>query len=245
LPARIELSLKRDGPPMSVIDDLKFDVPLDDSLFDMTVPNGYELRASLPMRAPRTLPSTRREFGAVTKPTVEIPLPETPGPAPTGQELEKLVLKPGVGIGELKLGATRQRVVTVLGQPQGVLRVGAMQLLEYSATGLVLYVDPKGGLQFIMAERPRTSSKSRMRPFAGWTDKLVRIGSTRAEIEAAYGRDYTLGADKVLDHPEIHLTSLMYSRLGIQFTIDSQTHRCTEIFIHFPIVTGPSSRPSP
>jgi hypothetical protein len=157
--------------------------------------------------------------------------------------LEKLVLRPGIGIGELKLGEMKQQIEAVLGQPQGVLRVGAMELLEYSGKGLVLYVDPKGGLRFIVAEGARSSSKARMRPFAGWTDKRIRIGSTRADIETAYGKDYIEGADRVIDHPEIRETQMIYQRLGIQFTVDSQTNRCANVFIEPPVATTASTHP--
>ena len=165
-------------------------------------------------------------------------------PAPTGQELEKLVLKPGIGIGELKFGATRQRIVAVLGEPQGVMRMEPMELLEYSGKGLVLLVDSKAGLQQIMAEGPSTSSNPRMRPFAGSTDKRIRIGSTRAEIEAAYGKDCGVVPVKVVNHPEIRQIQLTYP-LGLLAVINTQTNRCDELILLSPFSTGPSSRPSP
>jgi hypothetical protein len=245
LPARIELSPKPDGQPESVIDDLKFDVPLDDSLFDMSVPKGYELRSSLPVRGASLASATITiQSTTSTKPTVEIPLPQTPGPAPTGRELEKLVLKPGIGIGELKFGATRQRIVAVLGEPQGVLRGGAVEILEYSGKGLILPVDAKAGLQQIMAEGPSASSKPRMRPFAGSTDKGIHIGSTRTEIEAAYGKDCAVVPVIVENHPEIHQIQLTYP-LGLLAVINTQTNRCAELILLPPFATRPSSRPSP
>jgi outer membrane lipoprotein-sorting protein len=245
LPARIELSLKPDGQPMAVIDNLKFDVALDDSMFDMTVPHGYVLRATLPMRAPRPMPrqSANRPSTAFTRPTVEIPLPQTPGSAPTAEELERLVLKPGIGIGELKFGATRQQIVKVLGEPQGVLRQGTSEILQYSSAGVVLAVDGPLGLQFIMANGPSTFNTPKVRPFAGSTDKGVRIGSTRAAIEAAYGKDYVTVGVRVMDHPEIRQTQLTYNRLGLLVIVDSGTDRCAGLWIAPPVVTKASTKP--
>jgi hypothetical protein len=248
LPARIELSQKPDRQPESVIDDLKFDVPLDDSLFDMSVPKGYELRSSLLIRAAsvRSTTITGRGSTASTMPTIEIPLPNTPAPAPTAQELQNLVLKPGIGIGELKLGDKKEQIEAVLGQPQGAMREGPAELLEYSGKGLILVVNAKSGLQMIMAQGPSTSSKSRMRPFAGTTDILVRIGSTLSEIEMAYGKDYTVVEMRVENHPEVHDIQLLYQQLGLMAIINKQTNRCDElIVVPPPFVAGPSTQPSP
>ena len=240
LPARIEVSLKQDGPPMTVINNLKFDVPLDDSMFDMAVPQGYELRTTLPARASRPMPR-HTTSGPATAITVEIPLPPTTGPAPTTQELEKLVLKPGIGIGELKFGATREQIVRTLGQPQGAIRSATWEELLYASAGIMLEIDDRLGLQAIVADGPSPAPPPTFRPFGGSTDKGVRIGSTRAVIEAAYGKDYLTVGVEVRNHPEIHQVQLTYNRLGLMAYIDTTTDRCASLVLVLPTAVPKAS----
>jgi len=157
---------------------------------------------------------------------VEIPLPQTPGPAPTTQELEELVLRPGIGIGELKFGDSREQIVRALGQPQGALRAGTSELLQYASAGITLAVEDQFGLQAILASGPSIVSAPKFRPFAGSTDKGARIGSTRTEIEATYGKDYIRVGVEVRNHPEIHRTQMTYSRLGMLAFVDTTSDRC-------------------
>jgi hypothetical protein len=176
-------------------------------------------------------------------PTVEVPLPALAGPAPTTRELERMVLKPGIGIGELNFGASRAEIVKVMGEPQGILRRGALEILEYASVGVVLTIDEANGLQVIVASGPSVNHSLKMRPFAGSTDKGVRIGSGRREIEAAYGKDYVSMPVTVKDHPEVHRTELMYDRLGFSVILDSESKECAALWLMAPAAMNAATRP--
>jgi hypothetical protein len=96
---------------------------------------------------------------------------------------------------------------------------------------VVIGVDDKLGLQSILANGPSITGSSKTRPFAGSTDKGIQIGSTRAAIESAYGKDYIVGGISVVNHPEIHEIQLIYRRLGLFAIIDSASEHCVGLWL--------------
>jgi hypothetical protein len=155
------------------------------------------------------------------------------------------VLKTGVGIGDLKFGATRQQVIGLMGPPQGVMNLNTREYLQYPAHGLLFILDEKQGLELIVASSPLPATNPttalRWRAFAGSTDRNIRIGSTAGNIEAVYGKDYLPGAVRIRNRSDVHETELLYPKLGVGFTMDAN-QRCVDIALERP-TPRPASQP--
>jgi len=193
----------------------------------------------------------QRSQNPTTMPTVTVivPPPANLGPAPTDAQLQKLVLKPGVGVGDVKFGATRKEVIAFMGQPQEVLRVGPAEEMVYVWDGLNMALDSNGLLQTIVAGGTTVTSHPgatvQVRPFAVSTDKRIHVGSTRDEVVGAYGKDYGEVGVMVMDHPEVHETQLVYLKLGLVLILDKQTNRCVEMMLLSPAYSKVNPVPSP
>ncbi|HEX4794924.1 MAG TPA: hypothetical protein VH370_14080 [Humisphaera sp.] len=174
LPVRLEVrsadaSVK--DPPV-VIDQIKFDVALDDSLFDMTIPSGYRI------------PGLSRD---------QLKAP------PSKEEAAKLTIVPGVGIGDAKFGMARAQVVAILGEPEFTMYDS---LLCFPSKGLQLVFNAGNPSTFQSIIANPADAASRVRnDFPGQTDKGIRIGSSKQEVLDAYGEPDPLppGYDKRID----------------------------------------------
>jgi hypothetical protein len=159
-PVRIEVfAPKKPDEPAVSIDQFEFDVPLDDALFSLAPPEGYTVEQGLGLRAERLRP------------------------AATTQEAAALILTPRVGIGPVTFGMTYDQVAAALGPPDQ--RRGGQ--LNYFSRGLTLLVGGDDSLHFIAARAAASVPYSASRDFPGQTDKGIRIGSSRANVIAAYG----------------------------------------------------------
>lgn len=187
LPVRLKIAPVHDpaGDSTIVLEQFEFDVPLDDALFDMTIPAGYKL-VGVPLEKLRT---------------------------PTPEEVKKLVIKPGVGIGDVKFGMARDQIVEVLGEPDSTLHG---MYLNYASLGLqlVLVGREPDKLGLIIAN-PMDFDALARNDFPGRTDQGIRIGSTREEVIAAYGQP---------DTPD----DAGYSELELQFSfVDGKVSQIT------------------
>ncbi len=163
LPVRIEAvdESDKDGPVELIVDEFKFDEPLDPKLFAFEAPGGYQVKTT----------------GSANFPD-----------APTEPDLKNLVVTPLVGIGPLKFRVSRDEVEKVLGKPDSVNEPvpGGLAILNYGSRGLFLHVSPKMGLLLVMCTSQKASA-TRVRDFGGKTDKGITLGATKAEIIKAYG----------------------------------------------------------
>jgi hypothetical protein len=185
LPVRIEsLSVPKPGEPEMVndiLDDLRFDVPLDDSLFSMKPPAGY----------------TFQDYGGPTREQLQ--------PPATTREAESLLLTPGVGVGDVKFGATSKQIIAAFGKPETTALQGMS--LAYPSRGMGFLVHPKAGLQNISVYAA-SGVLWNAHDFPGQTSQGIRMGSTRAEVEKAYGPPDTAVGNDVQSH-------LSYNKLGL------------------------------
>lgn len=92
LPIRVEIAGAGDADEPLILDQIAFDVPLAESLFDMTIP---------------------ADFAVVGKTADELQ------PPPTKDEAARLTITPE-GLGEVKYGMTRDQIVAILGEPEFV-----------------------------------------------------------------------------------------------------------------------------
>lgn len=157
LPVRVEIAGGGDADEPLILDKIEFDVPLADSLFDMTIP---------------------ADFAVVGLAADELQ------PPPTKEEAVKLTITPGEGIGEVKFGMTREQIVAILGEPEFVQ---FDVYLNYPSKGLQLNLTGPGMTFGMIVANPHDAANLTRHDFPGQTDKGIRIGSTRAEVIAAHG----------------------------------------------------------
>jgi len=197
----IEMELHQNGPPvLDVHETCQFDVPVDDALFDMTPPAGYHLRDL-------TADSS-------TKPSLPL----------TTQQTNDLTITPLVGIGPLHFGDNREKIVAAFGEPDKdsvpethlramPFKMPEIHQMEYHSRGLILTYNADSGLACVMCVG-RDATMAAYSAFTGKTDKGIGIGSSRAQIEAAYGP--ASKADVVADQ-----VRLDYGGLGLMLIINS------------------------
>ncbi|MCA9123337.1 MAG: hypothetical protein H6822_08305 [Planctomycetaceae bacterium] len=154
LPVRAKLRFSEDPRDHVLVDDIHFDVPVLDEMFDLAVPDGYQL-----------VGLARNEL----KP----PLSE--------DEAARLTIIPGVGVGDIRFGMSRDEIAAILGEPEFVQHG---TYLCYPSKGLQ-FIIAVGKLQTIIAN-PGDAPSLVQRDFPGKTDSGIGIGSTVAQLTAAY-----------------------------------------------------------
>ena len=180
LPIRLELRCQ--GVTSTTLTDLDFDTPLDDNLFDLSVPDGCGLQGFFAERL---------------------------APPPTSREMADLILKPGVGIGPLQFGASREQVIAVFGQPYEILANGHFL---YPSRGLDLTIAPEQGLATIAVYSNFGFGRFASLDFNGTIQNGIIMGATRKQIEAAFGPP-----TDVSDNKNLKLITLHYAESNTLF----------------------------
>lgn len=143
-----------------VMDQFKFDEPLDQALFSFDPPEGYAVQS----------------FGA-----------EKLLPPIEDKTLQQPVLTPKVGLGPVKFGMSREEVEKLLGKPEKVIPMGMNGAsIEYYSRGYGMHVSDILGVSTISATS-QTFTAIQVRTFAGQTDKGIKIGATEQAVREAYG----------------------------------------------------------
>ncbi len=185
LPVRMEIRPSNAGETEArLIEQIEFDVALDDALFDMTIPADYKIVGLTPDQLK---------------------------PPPSKEEAAKRTIVPGVGIGQVKFGMSRDEIVAILGEPEVVLHD---TYLGYLSMGLQLVT---GGpeldeLEMIIAN-PGDAASNVRHEFPGQTDKGIRIGSSWQEVIDAYGQP-----DPPLPSTPAYMKLVGYEKLGLSFS---------------------------
>ena len=180
LPVRMEFTaVDEHGKPVSyAMYDIEFDRPFDPALFSFVPPAGYKVQTS----------------GVV---------PELPDKA----DLRAPQIIPGVGLGPIRFGMSREKIESLLGKPDGY-EADKTYLLYYSR-GYVLTVSHRSGLKTINCVSQMLSME-RVRDFAGKTAEGIGIGSSLKDVEKVFGkpdRDEGVNAMNKL---------LIYDKLGLE-----------------------------
>jgi hypothetical protein len=213
-----------DGRPFHITN-FQWDLPLDEKLFAMDIPEGYKIQDAAGISATQLAP----------------PL--------TTQEAAKLILHPGVGIGDLKFGDDADHVTQFLGKPEKISNnIG----WDYPSKGLWLTVHPRQGLIQLMAGSKKTFPSFNVNDFPGKLDNGLAIGSARDDVENAYGKPTR--TENAPDNPTIPslTTVLHYDQLNLRFAI--QDGKVTQIFLDLSpaareairarLATQPASQPA-
>ncbi len=205
LPVRVEQTSKEGNDVVEqVMRDIVFDRPLDDSLFRMDPPEGYEVET----RGVASL-AAEPEDKALAAPTI-VPL---------------------VGLGPARFGMTKDEVVKVLGKPDREFMQGRVTFLSYYSRGFELWFlpadHPRHGLHHASCFGQHGFA-IKVREFQGKTDKGLGLGATRAEIVKAYGPPDHETISRMKDvfgekaaNPEAPTgqTDIRYVKLGLLFTL--------------------------
>jgi outer membrane lipoprotein-sorting protein len=180
------------GTAHQEFEDVRFDVPLDDALFDTTPPKGFYVQ----------------DMGGLREDQIR--------PIVTTQEANRLVLHPGQGIADVRFGTTRQQIVQSLGEPEFAAddhRAG-FKRLEYPSRGMTLYLGLEGSLRRIeVYDAARRGVNGHA--FPGKTESGIGIGSTAQAFHAAHGPPDRDGREQT----DLHAFEI-YHRLGLHVSID-------------------------
>jgi len=119
--------------------------------------------------------------------------PPATAPATVGASTQpaEMVITPGVGVGPVTLGMSREEVIKHLGKPVKIEGEGGYGLNYISSMGLSVLVSPRKGVVSISCWTSRVMywlSALGMKDFRGATDKGIKMGAGRDEIVRAYGR---------------------------------------------------------
>ena len=131
---------------------------------------------------------------------------EAPTTAPTAADL---TVRPGDGVGGVKIGMLMTDVERVLGAP--TRKLAPSGTMDYIRLGM--FVIPRRGtnrVRTIVGERPKT-----LPAFTGLTAEALGIGSTRKQIVAVYGEP-----DHATTKPGTTFENLRYDGRGISWTLN-------------------------
>jgi outer membrane lipoprotein-sorting protein len=188
LPVRVELSEKdKTGRGIAtVISDFVFDAPMNPTLFRMTPPEGYQVTT----------------LGSAT------PLPA----APTDADQRAPLVSPGVGIGPVRFGMSKEEVIKAIGQPDSIPPEGKGIELRYASRGFSLNVTPSRGLVMIFCYTQKTTFW-KTNDFQGKTKEGIVMGDSEKKIVATYGKPNSR------EEREGGTIYLQYSEPSIHFTL--------------------------
>jgi len=132
---------------------------------------------------------------------------ETPHTVP-----QTMVIEPGVGIGPIKFGMTKEDLIKNLGEPDKIEGNG-VGLNYVSSKGLSFLVHPVRGVQAIDCwSKEYPFPFATITTFTGKTKEGIGMGASREQIEAAYERP-----DQVTTQGP--LTTLRYNKLQMHFML--------------------------
>jgi outer membrane lipoprotein-sorting protein len=160
LPLRIEMTMEETpGKKTKVLMyDMVFDQRVDPSLFSFAPPAGYTVQT-----------------------TGTAHLPELPKKS----ELKAPEIIPGVGLGPVRFGMSREEIEKHFGKPDRY--ENNKTTLIYHSRGFVLYVNPRRGLINIHC-MSQTMNLFKVREFAGKTKEGIGIGSSLQDLEKVFGK---------------------------------------------------------
>jgi hypothetical protein len=140
-------------------------------------------------------------------------------PATVGASTQpaEMVITPGVGVGPITLGMSREDVIKHLGKPVKIEGEGGYGLNYISSLGLGVLVFPRKGVVVISCWTSRATYWLHgvfVKDFRGSTDKGIKMGAGRDEIVRAYGKADSESGDASLLYMD-------YRSRGIEFMLRS------------------------
>lgn len=139
----------------------------------------------------------------------------------TGSDMQ---VELGVGFGTVKFGMIEDEVIKLLGKPERIEKNGKNKtMLLYLSQGIGIYVFKEGGVQsFTFTTQKISTSALKINDFKGTTKEGIGIGSSEAQIIAAYGKptENSFQSDKkTICYKTLGIDFIMLSDKVAQFTI--------------------------
>jgi outer membrane lipoprotein-sorting protein len=124
---------------------------------------------------------------------------------------------PGVGLGRVKFGMSKEEIVKLLGKPDNVgEKNGAISVDYYPSRGYGCVIVPKRGGLISISCSSQEESAFKTRDFAGTTKDGIGIGSSLQDLEKAFGKPTAV---EKTDVPGATGTYVRYPKLGLEFTL--------------------------
>ena len=157
LPIRIEAISQDDREPWTMYD-LAFDQPLDPCAFQH--------------ESTRWLHGHHRGIGP-------------PAASPARQAgFARPEIIPGVGLGRVKFGTSKENVIKIFGKPD----VEEREYIGYPSRGYGFYIASQSGVVVGFTCLSQQTNNFRVRDFAGKTKEGIGIGSSLKDLENAFGK---------------------------------------------------------
>jgi hypothetical protein len=133
-------------------------------------------------------------------------------------------IQPGVGVGPLVFGMTREQVVRMLGDPEREQPRGAgASLLMYPSQGVSVGMSDADGVgSFTMAAAEVFPRRPDARTFGGRTAEGIGIGASEEQIRKAYGDSLKvepLRGGRMLRSMDLGISFVLVSNRLVKLTI--------------------------
>lgn len=142
------------------------------------------------------------------------PTTESQTTAPEVKAQPPVLIQPNAGVDKVLKGMNKDQVEAAIGKPENING----KWWFYLNRGMIVAFGDNGVMFNIKC----------VTPFAGVTKEGIGIGSTKAELIAAYG---TPSEEKQFDHGD---ENLWYSPIGISF--DLENNKVTSFIVHLDVM---------
>ena len=122
-----------------------------------------------------------------------------------------MLIEPGVAVGKIHLGMTKEQVVTELGEPSR----RTANSLEYRRLGLAVMPNTDGVVQVVMCGDVMGINGPFVKAFNGRTKEGIGMNSTREEVLKVFGEP------AANERMPLGIESMNYPSLGLTFTLEA------------------------
>jgi hypothetical protein len=134
--------------------------------------------------------------------------PNKPADPNKSEKDDKFLMEPGVGMGKLHFGMTKDDMISILGQPQATNYVS---IYDYRTFGVTIFI--RAGLIWgISCSRGDAPDDRRVDNCRCQTTRGIKIGSTKQQIIEAYGEPTTIRIEN-------RFTRMLYKTFTMDFRL--------------------------
>lgn len=137
---------------------------------------------------------------------------KTTGAADKANSHSRFLIKPGVGVGEVKLGMMRAEVVSRFGNPDH--QTGT--IAYYLDFGMIVNYDAQEMVSKVVCGTPIRMEFMKLAPFKRSTEEGIRIGSSRKDVVDAFGNP----PKSFIPPGDATAETLSYESLGLILLLD-------------------------
>ena len=135
----------------------------------------------------------------------------------------KFLVKPSIGVGNIKFGMTEDELMQHFGKPEKVENHGPRKhLMMYLSKGISFYVFDNIGIQSITFTSQKAISPLKGNDSTAMTKEGIGIGASESQIKVAYGESCSIkvnGGVKTMNYEDLGLDFVLFSDKVIKFTI--------------------------